>query len=228
MITHTNTLKFSVSTLYMVICAGQLLMRSMEDIPYLNWEIWGSSSCVESVNLLNASTTSLAGIKARASIILKWRVNSWSLLYCTSRPSDWVFFSMFEHRWKKQPLMSAFGKIAETQLFEANSKSQRIVFGSFLAASTWFRISENNLSYVILVFLGNKPKIQGIVLLLILAWMVYNWKNICGQTLKVPSQYHSPKFARSWTAWSVPAIKIRSSSSWPLSKSKHNFQFSNS
>ena len=46
MITHTNTLKFSVSTLYMVICAGQLLKCSMEDIPHLNWEIWGSSSCV--------------------------------------------------------------------------------------------------------------------------------------------------------------------------------------
>ena len=154
--------------------------------------------------------------------------NFWLLLYCTYRLIDWIFFQMFEHRWKKQPLMSAFGKVAEAELIAASSKSQRIVFGSFPAASTWFRISEKNLSYVILVFLGNKPKIQGIVLLLILAWMVYNWKTICGQKLKVPSQYHSPKFARSWAAWSVPTIKIRSSSPWPLPKSKHNFQFSDS
>ena len=117
--------------------------------------------------------------------------------------------------------MSAFGKIAEAQLIETNSKSQRIVCGSFLAASTWFRISENNLSYVILVFLGNKPKVQGIVLLLILAWMVYNWKNICGQTLKVPSQYHSPSlictnYQNSIVVAMAPA------------KSKHNFQFSDS
>ena len=48
--------------------------------------------------------------------------------------------------------------------------------------------------------------------------MVYNWENICGQTLKVPSHYHSPDFARSWTAWSVSNIKTRSSSPWPLSK----------
>ena len=65
--------------------------------------------------------------------------------------------------------MSAFGKVAEAELIAARSKSQRIVFGSFPAANTWFRISEKNLSYVILAILGNKPKIQGIVLLLILA-----------------------------------------------------------
>ena len=64
--------------------------------------------------------------------------------------------------------MSAFGKVAEAELVAASSKSQRIVFGSFPAAGTSFRISEKNLPYVILVSLGNKPKIQGIVLLLIL------------------------------------------------------------
>ena len=135
---------------------------------------------------------------------------------------------MFEHRWKKQPLRSAFGKVAEAELIAASSKSQRIVFGSFPAATTWFRICEKNMSYAFLLLLGNKPKIQGIVLLLILAWMVYNWKNICGQTLKVQSQYHSPEFARSWTAWSVPNIKIRLSSPWPLSKSKNCSTFSDS
>ena len=76
---------------------------------------------------------------------------------------------MFEHRWKKQPLMSASGKVAEAGLIASSSKSQRIVFGSFQAVSTWFRISEKNLSYVVLVLLGIEPKIQGIVLLLILA-----------------------------------------------------------
>ena len=68
--------------------------------------------------------------------------------------------------------MSAFGKVAEAELIPASLKSQ-IVFGSFSAASTWFRIPKKNLLYVILVLLGNKPKIQGIVLLLILALMVY-------------------------------------------------------
>ena len=63
--------------------------------------------------------------------------------------------------------MSAFGEVPEAELIAASSKSQRI--GSFPAASTWFRISEKNLSYVILVLLGNNLKIQGIVLLLILA-----------------------------------------------------------
>ena len=48
MIAHTNALKFSVPTLYMVICAGKLLMSLMKHIPHLNWEIWGSSSCVSS------------------------------------------------------------------------------------------------------------------------------------------------------------------------------------
>ena len=55
--------------------------------------------------------------------------------------------------------MSAFGKVAEAELIAASSKSQRIVFGSLPVASTWFRISEKNLSYVILVLLGTKPKI---------------------------------------------------------------------
>ena len=64
--------------------------------------------------------------------------------------------------------MSALGKVAKAELIVASLKSQIIVFGSFPAAITWFRISEKSLSYVILVLLGNKPKIQGIVLLLFL------------------------------------------------------------
>ena len=63
----------------------------------------------------------------------------------------------------------AFGEVAGAELIATNSKSQRIVFGSFPAASTWFRISKKNLPYVIFVLLGNTPKIQGIVLMLILA-----------------------------------------------------------
>ena len=124
--------------------------------------------------------------------------------------------------------MSSFGNFAEAELIAASSKSQRIALGLFPAASKWFRISEKDLSYVIHVILGSKPKIQVIVLLLILAWMVYSWKNIYAQTLKVLSQDHSPKFARSWTAWSVPNIKIWLSSPWSLSKSKNCSPFSSS
>ena len=123
-------------------------------------------------------------------IIILYMQTKWLSFF----PDFWT--QMKEHRWRLLKL-SPFGKVADAELIAVSSKAQRIVLGSFPAASTWFYISEKNLAYVILVSLGNKPKIQGIVLLLFLAWMVNNWKNVFVQTLKPPSQYRSPEFARS-------------------------------
>ena len=150
--------------------------------------------------------------------------NFWLLLYCTYRLIDWIFFQMFEHRWKKQPLISVLGRLLKLNWLQQGQSHKELYLVHFQQRACGF-VSPKRI-YVILVLLRNNPKIQGIVLLLFLAWMVCNWKNICRQALKVPSHYHSPDFARSWTAWSVPNIKTRSSSPWPLSKSKNCSSFS--
>ena len=126
-------------------------------------------------------------------------------------------FQMFEYRWKKQPLMSAFGKVAEAELISASSKLQRTAFGPFSAGSSWFCVSEKDLSYIFLVLLGNKPKIRFAIISSMNGMQLE--KYLCASA-ESPITDHSTNLAKSWTAWSVSNIKIQSSLLRPLSKSK--------
>ena len=75
-------------------------------------------------------------MKAWARIFRKWRANKLLIIIkCTCMPSDWIFFQMLEHRWKKRPLLSVFGNVAEAELIAGKFKVEKN-FIWFVASSS--------------------------------------------------------------------------------------------